>query len=81
MGKSAMSKMKQYLDKLDALSPDKTLLKSSKVLLFLSGSSHLECASLTAGQLEFLDQISQWLLAIFPLIRDLSMRDNPQFPC
>ena len=52
-----MSKMKQYLDKLDALSPDQTLLMSSKVLLFLSGSSHLDCASLTAGQLEFLDQI------------------------
>ena len=52
-----MSKMKQYLDKLDALSPDQTLLKSSKVLLFLSGSSHLESASLTAGQLEFLEQI------------------------
>ena len=52
MGKSAMSKMKQYLDKLDALSPDQTLLKSSKALLFLSGSSHLDCASLTEGQLE-----------------------------
>ena len=52
-----MSKMKQYLDKLDALSPDQTLIESSKVLLFLSGSSHLESASLTAGQLEFLEQI------------------------
>jgi len=52
-----MSKMKQYLDKLDALSLDQTLLKSSKVLLFLSGSSHLESASLTAGQLKFLEQI------------------------
>ena len=49
--------MKQYLDKLDALSPDQTMLKSSKVLLFLSGSSHMDCASLTAGQLEFLEQI------------------------
>ena len=48
-----MSKMKQYLDKLDALSLDQTLIESSKVLLFLSGSSHLNCASLTAGQLEF----------------------------
>jgi hypothetical protein len=57
MGKSAMSKMEQYLDKLDALSPDQTLLKSSKVLLFLSGSSYLDCASLTSGQLEFLEQI------------------------
>ena len=57
MGKSAMSKMKQYLDKLDALSPDQTLIESSKVLLFLSGSSHLESASLTVGQLEFLEQI------------------------
>ncbi|WP_295346443.1 hypothetical protein [uncultured Streptococcus sp.] len=52
-----MSKMEQYLDKLDALSPDQTLLKSSKVLLFLSGSSYLDCASLTSGQLEFLEQI------------------------
>ena len=49
--------MEQYLDKLDALSPDQTLLKSSKVLLFLSGSSYLDCASLTSGQLEFLEQI------------------------
>ena len=57
MGKSAMSKMKQYLNKLGALSPDQTMLKSGKVLLFLSGSSHLESASLTAGQLEFLEQI------------------------
>lgn len=52
-----MSKMKQYLDKLDALSLGQTLLKSSKVLLFLSGSSHLESACLTAGQLKFLEQI------------------------
>ena len=52
-----MSKIKQYLAKLDALSPDQTMLKSSKVLLFLSGSSHLESASLTAGQLKFLEQI------------------------
>ena len=52
-----MSKMKQYLDKLDALSSDQTMLKSSKVLFFLSGSSHLDCASLTEGQLEFLEQI------------------------
>ena len=57
MGKSAMSKMKQYLDKMNTLSLDQTLIESSKVLLFLSGSSHLNCASLTAGQLEFLEQI------------------------
>ena len=81
MGKSAMSKMKQYLDKLEALSPDQTMLKSSKVLLFLSGSSHLESACLTAGQLKFLEQICQWWLVIFPLIRDLSMSDKPKFPC
>lgn len=66
MGKSAMSKMKQYLDKLDALSLDQTMLKSSKVLLFLSGSSHLDCASLTAGQLEFLEQISQSDFSVVP---------------
>ena len=57
MGKFAMSKMKQYLDKMNTLSLEQTMLKSSKVLLFLSGSSHLESASLTAGQLEFLEQI------------------------
>ena len=58
--------MKQYLDKLDALSLDQTMLKSSKVLLFLSGSSHLDCASLTAGQLEFLEQISQSDFSVVP---------------
>lgn len=66
MGKSAMSKMKQYLDKLDALSPDQTMLKSSKVLLFLSGSSHLESASLTAGQLKFLEQICSSDFSVAP---------------
>ena len=66
MGKSAMSKMKQYLDKLDALSPDQTMLKSSKVLLFLSGSSHLESASLTSGQLKFLEQICPSDFSVVP---------------
>lgn len=66
MGKSAMSKMQQYLDKLDALSPDQTMLKSSKVLLFLSGSSHLDCASLTEGQLEFLEQICPSDFSVVP---------------
>ncbi|MCY7012840.1 hypothetical protein [Streptococcus sanguinis] len=61
-----MSKMKQYLDKLDALSPDQTMLKSSKVLLFLSGSSHLESASLTAGQLKFLEQICSSDFSVAP---------------
>ncbi len=66
MGKSAMSKMKQYLAKLDALSPDQTMLKSSKVLLFLSGSSHLESASLTVGQLKFLEQICPSDFSVVP---------------
>ena len=61
-----MSKMKQYLDKLDSLSPDQTMLKSSKVLFFLSGSSHLESASLTAGQLEFLEQICPSDFSVVP---------------
>lgn len=52
-----MSKMKSYLDRLSALSPDQTMLDSDRLVLFLSGSSDITCAGLTAGQLELLHAI------------------------
>ncbi|MEZ7573101.1 hypothetical protein O3608_08640 [Streptococcus salivarius] len=44
-----MSKMKSYLDRLSALSPDQTMLDSDRLVLFLSGSSDITCAGMTAG--------------------------------
>ena len=52
-----MSKMKSYLDRLSALSLDQTMLDSNRLVLFLSGSSDVTCAGLTAGQLELLHAI------------------------
>ena len=52
-----MSKMKSYLDRLSALSPDQTMLYSDRLVLFLSGSSDITCAGLTAGQLDLLHAI------------------------
>ena len=52
-----MSKMKSYLDRLSALSPDQTMLGSDCLVLFLSGSSDITCAGLTAGQLDLLHAI------------------------
>lgn len=52
-----MSKMKSYLDRLSALSPAQTMLDSDRLVLFLSGSSDITCAGLTAGQLELLHAI------------------------
>lgn len=52
-----MSKMKSYLDRLSALSPDQTMLDSDRLVLFLSGSSDITCAGLTAGQLDLLHAI------------------------
>ena len=52
-----MSKMKSYLDRLSALSLDYTMLNSNRLVLFLSGSSDVTCAGLTAGQLELLHAI------------------------
>ena len=52
-----MSKMKSYLDRLSALSLDQTMLDSNRLVLFLSGSSDVTCAGLTAGQLDFLHAI------------------------
>ena len=52
-----MSKMKSYLDRLSALSLDQTMLNSNRLVLFLSGSSDITCAGLTAGQLDLLHAI------------------------
>lgn len=52
-----MSKMKSYIDRLSALSPDQTMLDSDRLVLFLSGSSDITCAGLTAGQLDLLHAI------------------------
>lgn len=52
-----MSKMKSYLDRLSALSLDQTMLNSDRLVLFLSGSSDITCAGLTAGQLDLLHAI------------------------
>lgn len=52
-----MSKMKSYLDRLSALSLDYTILNSNRLVLFLSGSSDVTCAGLTAGQLDLLHAI------------------------
>ena len=52
-----MSKMKSYLDRLSDLSLDQTMLDSNRLVLFLSGSSDVTCAGLTAGQLELLHAI------------------------
>ena len=52
-----MSKMKSYLDRLSDLSLDQTMLDSNRLLLFLSGSSDVTCAGLTAGQLDLLHAI------------------------
>ena len=52
-----MSKMKSYLDRLSDLSLDQTMLNSNRLVLFLSGSSDVTCAGLTAGQLDLLHAI------------------------
>ena len=52
-----MSKMKSYLDRLSALSLDQAMLNSNRLVLFLSGSSDVTCAGLTAGQLDLLHAI------------------------
>lgn len=52
-----MSKMKSYLDRLSDLSLDYTMLNSNRLVLFLSGSSDVTCAGLTAGQLDLLHAI------------------------
>ena len=49
MERFVMSKMKSYLDRLSDLSLDQTMLDSNRLVLFLSGSSDVTCAGLTAG--------------------------------
>lgn len=77
-----MSKMKSYLDRLSALSPDQTMLDSDRLVLFLSGSSDITCAGLTAGQLDLLHAICPSAYSVvasnFPFNQDFEHIKSPQ---
>ena len=77
-----MSKMKSYLDRLSALSPDQTMLDSDLLVLFLSGSSNITCAGLTAGQLDLLHAICPSGYSVvasnFPFNQDFEHIKSPQ---
>ena len=77
-----MSKMKSYLDRLSALSPDQTMLDSDCLVLFLSGSSDITCAGLTAGQLDLLHAICPSGYTVvasnFPFNQDFEHIKSPQ---
>lgn len=77
-----MSKMKPYLDRLSALSPDQTMLDSDHLVLFLSGSSDITCAGLTAGQLDLLHAICPSDYSVvasnFPFNQDFEHIKSPQ---
>ena len=77
-----MSKMKSYLDRLSALSPDQTMLDSDRLVLFLSGSSDITCAGLTAGQLDLLHAICPSDYSVvasnFPFNQDFEHIKSPQ---
>lgn len=77
-----MSKMKSYLDRLSALSPDQTMLDSDYLVLFLSGSSDITCAGLTAGQLDLLHAICPSGYSVvasnFPFNQDFEHIKSPQ---
>ena len=77
-----MSKMKSYLDRLSALSPDQTMLDSDRLVLFLSGSSDITCAGLTAGQLDLLHAICPSGYSVvasnFPFYQDFEHINSPQ---
>lgn len=77
-----MSKMKSYLDRLSALSPDQTMLDSDFLVLFLSGSSNITCAGLTAGQLDLLHAICPSGYSVvasnFPFNQDFEHIKSPQ---
>ena len=77
-----MSKMKSYLDRLSALSPDQTMLDSDRLFLFLSGSSDITCAGLTAGQLDLLHAICPSGYSVvasnFPFNQDFEHIKSPQ---
>lgn len=77
-----MSKMKSYIDRLSALSPDQTMLDSDRLVLFLSGSSDITCAGLTAGQLDLLRAICPSGYSVvasnFPFNQDFEHIKSPQ---
>lgn len=77
-----MSKMKSYLDRLSALSPDQTMLDSDRLVLFLSGSSDITCAGLTTGQLDLLHAICPSGYSVvasnFPFNQDFEHIKSPQ---
>lgn len=77
-----MSKMKSYLDRLSALSLDYTMLNSNRLVLFLSGSSDVTCAGLTAGQLDLLHAICpsgyRVVESNFPFNQDFEHINFPQ---
>ena len=77
-----MSKMKSYLDRLSALSLDQTMLDSDRLVLFLSGSSDITCAGLTAGQLDLLRAICPSGYSVvasnFPFNQDFEHIKSPQ---
>ena len=77
-----MSKMESYLDRLSALSPNQTMLDSDRLVLFLSGSSDITCAGLTAGQLDLLHAICPSGYSVvasnFPFNQDFEHIKSPQ---
>ena len=77
-----MSKIKSYLDRLSALSLDQTMLDSNRLVLFLSGSSDITCAGLTAGQLDLLHAICPSGYSVvasnFPFNQDFEHIEFPQ---
>lgn len=74
--------MKSYLDRLSALSLDQTMLDSDRLVLFLSGSSDITCAGLTAGQLDLLHAICPSGYSVvasnFPFNQDFEHIEFPQ---
>jgi len=74
--------MKSYLDRLSALSPNQTMLDSDRLVLFLSGSSDITCAGLTAGQLDLLHAICPSGYSVvasnFPFNQDFEHIKSPQ---
>lgn len=77
-----MSKMTSYLVRLSALSPDQTMLDSDRLVLFISGSSDITCAGLTAGQLDLLHAICPSGYSVvasnFPFNQDFEHIKSPQ---
>ena len=82
MERFVLCKMKSYLDRLSALSPNQTMLDSDRLVLFLSGSSDITCAGLTAGQLDLLHAICPSGYSVvasnFPFNQDFEHIKSPQ---